>query len=73
MAYYPHRREGFNNNKFQLKLHAYPSNHSPRLSPPKSTVHMYNLKDFDHFYGVNRPILSKEKKLMIEEKLQLDY
>lgn len=34
---------------------------------------MYNLKDFEHFYGVNRPILSKEKKLMIEEKLKLDH
>lgn len=73
MAYHPYRREVLAHNKSPLNQQATLRARSPRLSASKSTVHMYGFKDFEHFYGVNRPILSKEKKLMIEEKLKLDY
>jgi hypothetical protein len=73
MAYHLQQRENPTEGKSPLSQKRNPSANSSRLAASKSSVHMYSLKDFDNFYEVRSPILSREKKLMIEEKLQLDY
>ena len=44
----------------------------PGRAATRSQVHMHDIQALQRYSGINHPILSAEKKVIIEEKLKLD-